>query len=112
MGDNRTYTLEECEEMIPKMRDVSTTYYRGAIQTGCHAFIEFCGLQQKFIDIFSKTNQKGTDPNDCNTHSGKSLNVEEHDIAYLAEKFDCIFGPTLRDERLRKVFFREMGWLE
>ena len=67
----KIYSKEECEEMIPKMKAVSSNYYYGAIQTGCHAFIEFNGLMNKFIEIFKKTVGADQDPNTANIHIGQ-----------------------------------------
>ncbi len=104
------YSKKEREEQIRKMRQVSDAFYGPATQTGCHAFIEFCGFMNKFIDICRNTSAAGKDFNESNTHTGGDLVVADHDIVYLAEKFDCIFGPTLADPKKRKVFFKAMGW--
>lgn len=106
------YNLEERTEQVRKMRKVANAFYGQAIQTGTHAFIEFCGFMMKFIDICARTSEAGTDFNEANTHTGQTLVVEDHDIVYLAEKFDCIFGPTLSDPKKRAVFFKTMGWSE
>lgn len=106
------YNKKERKEQVAKMRKVSDAFYGAAANTGVHAFIEFCGLMSKFIDVCERTSQQGVDFNEANTHTGQVLAVEEHDVVYLAEKLDCIFGPTLEDPKLRKVFFKRMGWDE
>lgn len=104
------YNKEERAKQVKAMREVALAFYPQAANTHVHAFIEFCGLMQKFIDICENTSKKGRDFNESNTHTGDALVVAEHDVAYLAEKFDCIFGPTLADPRLRQVFLNAMGW--
>lgn len=104
------YSPEERAEQIKKMRAVANRFYGLATHTGTHAFIEFCGFMMKFIDICERTSEAGIDFNESNTHTGGELVVEEHDIVYLAEKFSCIFGPTLEDPARRAVFFKAMGW--
>lgn len=104
------YSEEERDEQIKKMRAVSDRFYSGAVHTNVHAFIEFCGFMNKFIDICRESSKAGVDFNESNTHTGSSLTVKSHDVEYLAEKFDCIFGPTLEDPELRKVFLKKLGW--
>lgn len=104
------YTKEERDQQVKKMREVANAFYYPATRTGCHAFIEFCGFMQKFIDVCEKSSQAGVDFNESNTHTGGELVVEDHDLIYLAEKFDCIFGPTLEDPAKRRVFLRALGW--
>lgn len=104
------YTKEEREEQVKKMRRVTALFYPEAAATGCHAFIEFCGFMAKFIDVCEKSSKQGIDFNEANTHTGQELVVHDHDVVYLAEKFSCIFGPTLEDPARRAVFFQAMGW--
>lgn len=83
--------------MIRKMHAVSSAFYPAAAATGCHAFIEFCGLQNEFIKVCEQTLAAGKDFTCSNTHGGSvELEVREFNISYFAEKFDCIFGPMLR----------------
>lgn len=104
------YSKEERDEQVKKMREVATKFYPAATHTGCHTFIEFCGFMMKFIDVCSVSSEKGIDFNEANAHTGEVLVAADHDIMYLAEKFDCIFGPTLADPKKREVFFKAMGW--
>jgi hypothetical protein len=80
------------EEALNKMRAASSAFYGAAVRTGVHAFIEFTGLMNEFIAVCENT------PGfmDANTHNGGALNVEAFQAAYLAEKLDCIYGPTFR----------------
>lgn len=105
------YTKEQREEQIKKMEAVSSAFYTGAVHTHVHAFVEFCGFMNKFISVCQQTSNADRDFNEANTHTGNELVVHDHDIIYLAEKFDCIFGPILADPVKRRLFFRQMGWL-
>lgn len=104
------YTKKERDEQVKKMRKVTGQFYPAAANTGCHAFIEFCGFMQKFVDVCERSSDAGVDFNEANTHTGEQLVVQDHDVIYLAEKFDCIFGPTLADPKKRAIFFEAMGW--
>lgn len=104
------YTKEELLDICKKMTAISTNFYGLAIFCNNHAFIEFCGLMNKYIGICTKAAEAGIDFTQANTHSGLPLPVEDHDVKYLAEKFDCIFGPTLADPKVRATFIDAMGW--
>lgn len=95
MNTDRNYTDEELDQILDKMQAVSSQFYRGATQTGCHAFIEFCGLMNEFINICRATKAAGQDFTMANTHSGISLAAQPHHIDYLLEKLDCIYWPTV-----------------
>lgn len=64
--------------------------------TDCHAFLEFNGLMSKFVQLCARAADKGIDFRHANKHSGEVIPMEDLDAAYLGEKFDCIFGPSLR----------------
>lgn len=91
--------------MVGKMREASNLFYRMAQCAGCHTFIEFCGLMNKYIDVCSRAAQEGVDFTLTSVHAGKPLPVEGHDVAYLAEKFACIFAASMfRDPKMWKAF--------
>lgn len=106
---NNTYTKEEMDTMISRMETASSLFYGMAQRIGCHAFIEFTGLMNKFIDICRNSAENGIQFPFANTHSGMKLAVEGHDVDYLAEKFDCIFGPVLENEKHWNDFLKGMG---
>ena len=99
------YNAEERAEQIKKMHEVYEQFYWLATTTHVHAFIEFTGLMAKFVDVCRKAHEAGLDYNICNTHTGQALpKVEAHDVEYMAEKLECIFGPTLQKPEIRKAF--------
>lgn len=107
---NLQYTKDELMELVVKMSKTSTQIYYMLIQCNVHPFIEFNGMMNKYIDICRNAAERGEDFTESNTHTGKALKMEHHDVAYLAEKFDCIFGPSFKENlELWFVFKRELG---
>lgn len=108
--DDHVYTQEEQRELIGKMRAANNSIYLLLQAAGVHAFIEHCGLLSKFIDIAERSMQAGIDFTQSNTHSEGSLAMEGHDMEYLAEKLDCIYGPSLRaNAKVRAAFLKGLG---
>lgn len=106
-----SHTLGEMREMIRKMRQANSAFYAMATGTGCHAFIEFCGLQAKFIDLCQESLDQGVEFPNANRHSGIGLKIQEHHAYYLGEKFDCIYGHTItQDSRVADAFLRTAGF--
>jgi hypothetical protein len=83
---------EEEKTAIAAMRVASSQFYAAAQATGVHAFIEFTGLMNEYIQIC----EKNPGFMHANTHSEKPLVLADFEAAYLAEKLDCIYGPSLR----------------
>ena len=107
------HTKESLLHLVEKMRVASESMYWISITPGVHAFIEFGGMVSKYIDLCARAAEQGVDFTQANVHSGTTLPMEEHDAEYLAEKFECIFGPTLRaNPAARKVFLRVLGIVE
>lgn len=102
--DGNSYTPEQRTAMLAKMREVAATYYGNSAASGCHALIEFTGLMNEFIRVCEKAHEQGIQFPFSNTHSGMPLPFEPHNLAYLAEKLDCIYGPSLAEASNRKAF--------
>ena len=102
------HTQEAMEEALRKMTAVADAFYRPSTRTGVHAFIEFCGFMNEYINVCRTTMESGGDFMDSNTHNGKGLDMQVYQARYLAEKFDCIFGPTLRSNPKFKKIFMEL----
>jgi hypothetical protein len=108
-SDPDAYTPEQRAVMILKMKLASGTYYRDAVGTGVHAFIEFNGLMNEFIQVCERAQSAGQDFTMANTHSGQALPVHPHNLTYLAEKLNCIYGPALLgNEDNRRAFVEEL----
>lgn len=93
-------------EALRRMQDASDTFYGLAVQTRCHAFIEFTGLLNEYIDLCHKAEAEGINWIMANTHNRTPMPIREHNIDYLAEKLDCIYGPSLEAAGLRDYFAR------
>ena len=105
------YSAEERDAMLRRMQATSDAFYACAVQIGCHPFIEFCGLMNEYIKACTAAHNDGIDFTQANTHSGRALPLEPYHVQYLAEKIDCIYGPSLRQAPLRSLFLRELGLL-
>lgn len=96
----------ELREALARMDAASSVFYRHAVHTGHHAFVEFTGLLNEYIKVCRRSlDEDGVDFTGASTHSGKALRFEGYELAYIAEKLECIFGPVLADKRLRAAFF-------
>lgn len=87
-------------ELVAKMKKTTKIVYWFFFNQGygsaCHAFLEFNGLMSKYIDLCENADAVGIDFTQANVHNDIALPMESHDAGYLAEKLDCIFGPSLR----------------
>lgn len=103
--NDNLYSRDELLSMISAMRRLSDAFYGNAVRIGNHAFIEFAGLMNEYIKMCVDTVEAGGDFTQCNVHTGQSLSIRPHQAEYLAEKFECIFGPTFRSNpEIAKVF--------
>lgn len=100
-------TQAEADATLASMRVASDLFYKGAVRAGCHAFIEFTGLINEYISVCAGMSAKGDHSwVTANTHSERPLPIALHQAKYLAEKLDCIFGPSLRvSAELRNALF-------
>lgn len=105
---NEHASKDELQALAKRMRQVAdqtyALFFAHGMGSEVHAFLEFNGLIQKYVDICTRAADAGIDFRMTNTHNGTPLPVEAHDIEYMAEKLDCIFGPALADKKLRDVF--------
>lgn len=93
------WSQEDLMKIVAAMREVSNrtydVFFWGNMGAYAHAFIEFNGLLSKYVDICQRAAEQGIDFTDANVHSGIPFPVEEHDMNYLGEKLQCIFGPMI-----------------
>lgn len=85
----------ELEQTLERMVTASNNFYGSAVKTGCHAFIEFTGLMNEFIEVSRMALRNGEDFTEFNKHQGQHLELAEHQIDYINEKLDCIYGRIL-----------------
>ena len=86
------------EEILEAMKAAANNYYREAICTNCHTFIEFTGLINEYIKICERNlNQRGVDVTKTSTHcpGEPRLQVEDWELDYINDKLGCIF-PNLQ----------------
>lgn len=91
LPDINTPPAHERTVMLARMREASQAFYRMAVQTGCHPFIEFTGLMNEYILCCSEAHKQGIDFSACNQHQGQPLPMPPHSIDYVNEKLGCIF---------------------
>lgn len=89
---------EELRNICRRMQSVSNTFYSGAVGTGNHAFIEFCGLMNEYIKACFDSIEQGVDFTNCNVHSGIALPLAPYQLDYIREKFDCIYSGSFKIE--------------
>lgn len=93
-NEPRVYSDEELKQMLIKMKAASSAFYGAAQQIGNHAFIEFTGLMNEYINVCSDALTDGKDFTTFNIHSGRSM-IKSYQREYMQEKIECIFGVPL-----------------
>jgi hypothetical protein len=86
-----SYSKEQLEKMIEQMHKASDDFYKTAKRIGFHQFIEFAGFMNEFIKCCESAAKAGID------FTTEHLPMEHYEAGYIGEKFDCIFGDTLRE---------------
>lgn len=79
--------------------------YGQQIGSRFHAFIEWCGVMGEYLKMVKET---GVEPCTLNTHSESACVVPAHQLAYLAEKLNCILAPFLNSasEKDKQLFVK------
>ncbi|MEG4109009.1 hypothetical protein [Microcoleus sp. S13_C5] len=93
------------EEILEAMKAAANNYYREAIATNCHTFIEFTGLINEYIKICERNlKQRGVDFTKTSVHTpGESkLQIEGWELEYINDKLRCIF-PDLKLVEVEKT---------
>lgn len=86
------------EEILQAMEIAANNYYREAIATNCHTFIEFTGLINEYIKICERNlKQRGVDFTKTSAHcpGEPKLQIEGWELDYINDKLRCIF-PNLQ----------------
>lgn len=85
------------EEILEAMKVASHNYYREAIATNCHTFIEFTGLINEYIKICERNLKQGVDFTKTSVHcpDETKLEIERWELDYINDKLRCIF-PDLQ----------------
>jgi len=110
---NGDYTEGELRATLATMRAVADHVYWHMFKQGigarCHAMLEFCGLISLYVGLCEEATDEGIQFPFVNTHSGTALPMSEHQAAYLAEKFDCIFGAYFKHNPAAARLFAEQA---
>ncbi|MEG4883015.1 hypothetical protein QUB75_19740 [Microcoleus sp. K1-B6] len=85
------------EEILKAMEAAANNYYREAIATNCHTFIEFTGLMNEYIKICERNLKQGIDFTKSSVHcpGEPKLKIEDWELEYISDKLRCIF-PDLK----------------
>lgn len=107
------YTKEDLIHVTREMRatagKVYDLFFWSGMGSKVHAYIEFCGLLSKYVDICQRAAERGIDFTVSSVHTGIPLPVEVHDMHYLGEKLACIFGPMIAaNPKAREALKKEL----
>jgi len=102
--EHEDYTPAERQAMLARMDAVIDEFYKSAARAGCHTLIEFTGLMGEYLNACKMAHERGEQFAFASAHSGSALPFQPYQLAYLAEKLNCIYGPALRSEAHRKAF--------
>ncbi len=81
------YSPTEVLVLLAQMHRAKDVFYGLAQQAGWHSFLEFAGLMSKYIELVERAYEQ--------TGEFVVLPMKGHDVAYLLDKLDCIFGPSV-----------------
>ncbi len=91
------YSKEELLAIAKEMDGLVSKFYwacfRAGMGTKCHPFLEFNGIMSKYVNLCTDAAHAGFAFPAASVHSSVALPMKQHDVAYFAEKFSCIFGP-------------------
>jgi len=110
-NSSRQVTLG-AEDALRRARDLSSSYYALATQTGIHSMIEWCGVMSEYVNMlgYAFTEQK-VDPREVDQHSGTAISAPEYYIAYICEKLGCQLKPFIKANK--SAWRREINrWFE
>ena len=103
-----SYTKEEQAEKLKLLEAISKVFYAQAARAEVHTFLEVNGFLAELIKMFKDMHEAGID------FATESLRAAPHQMAYVAEKIDCIFGDALSDPKNREAFLAKLeekgGW--
>ena len=94
--------------MLQQMRAASAIFYRLAQSTHVHQFLEVTGFLNELIKVYERMHKSGKD------FGTSPPEMAPYEMAYIAEKIDCIFGEALSVKENREAFMDELakkgGW--
>jgi hypothetical protein len=87
------------QESLDRMWLAASQFYLAAVNTDCHAFIEFMGLLREYCKVCQENLARGIDFRELNGHTSQRMELQFHEIDYFNEKLYCIFQGLLKVER-------------
>lgn len=84
--------VAEVMKCLADMERASNNFYCLAVQAQNHAFIEFTGLMNEYINVCRDAAKNGIDFRTASTHTGRRLDFKDHHLKYIREKLECIYG--------------------
>lgn len=94
---------EDREIILKKMQQASDTFYAMAVRIGFHQFLEFNGFLVEYIKGCRAAHEDGID------FTTESIPFKDHQMKYVAEKMDCIFGDALFEPANMQAFVSELS---
>jgi hypothetical protein len=92
-----SYSPAEREKMLAEMTAASDAFYAAAVKVRFHQFVELTGFMNEIIKVCARMHKEGKD------FGTEPLEPKDYEMEYICEKFDCIFGRALEDEKIRRV---------
>jgi len=89
------------QETLDKMWQASDQFYKAAVRTDYHAFIEFTGLLREYCKVCEENLARGIDFRELNGHTSQRMELQPNEIYYFNEKLNCIFKGLLQVEGLK-----------
>lgn len=84
---------------VAELKEIVHRLYGTLFQAGTgsrfHAFLEWCGVLSEHLKIAEGLLKKDVDVFNMSGHTGTPLPIPFFQLAYLAEKMECIFGGAL-----------------
>ena len=77
-----------------------------------HAFIEWCGVLAEHLNIVRDLVAKGVPAMNMNRHTGESLPIPGYQLAYLAEKIECIFDGAILVRTPANIEDARKAWID
>ena len=101
--------LEKAERQrtLQQMARIVDGFYHHAVKLNVHTFVEFAGFMKEYINMLQKMLDEGIDFID------NEIRAKPYQMAYVAEKLDCIFGASMGSPETASSFYAALtakGW--
>lgn len=83
------------EVTLQKMRHAVFGFQWQAVNSGDHALVEFANLMQNYLECAEKTAARGEDFVALGIDRSRTIDIDDRDEVYIAEKLSCIYGDRL-----------------